>query len=45
MALAALTVILTAAVVWQADRLFRQLLDSSLKPTIYVPAERPPPGR
>ncbi len=43
LAFAALTVLLTAAVVWQANRLFGQLLDASLKPTIYVPAERPPP--
>ncbi len=42
--LAALTLLLTAAVAWQADRLFRQLLDSTLKPTIYSPAEPPAGG-
>ena len=44
LAMAAATVLLTALIVWQANRLFGLLLDSSLKPTIYVPAERPPPG-
>ena len=44
LAAAALTVLLTALVLWQADRLLRQLLDTSLKPTIYSPAELPAPG-
>ncbi|MCP3963050.1 MAG: hypothetical protein GY719_34865 [bacterium] len=46
LAFAVITVLLTALIVVQGDRLFRRLLDTSLKPTPYTPpAELDAPGR